>query len=278
MSLIHVEGKEVVDLRGSLPVRKGAGRYPARPLEGITMVVIHYSGVDADSSALQIAKYQTTKGTGDLFPECAYTFVVRWDGRIEQCHDLEKRTWHAGGRNNDAGIGICLPGSEWPTEEQLGSASALIQAICRELGRSDVALLLAHARAAESGVQGAAPAGGVRGAPESQRSIGGGEVPPPGGTARPLLVAGHQELSATLCPGPHWSEWRLELVRQRDTGYEVILGFKQMYDYLGEERCGLPLSPERYDEHGNSSQLFSRCEMRWDRAENRVWVSLRTED
>ena len=225
-----------------------------RPLEGIDMVVIHYSGVDADSSGLQIAEYQTTKRTGDLFPECAYTFVVRWDGRIEQCHDLERRTWHAGGRNNDVGVGVCLPGSGWPTEGQMGSASALIRAICRELGRSDARLLSARRLVEES---------------EPRRSAG--------GSARPLLVAGHKELSATPCPGPHWSEWRLELVRPWDTGHEVVLGFKRVYDYLGEEKCGLPLSPERYDEHGDSSQLFERCEMRWNRAENRVWVSLRTD-
>ncbi len=140
VSLIAVEGKEVVDLRGLLPVREGAKRYPTRPLEGITMAVIHYSGVGADSDALQIARYQTGKREGDLFPECAYSFVVRWDGAIEQCHDLETRTWHAGGRNNDQGIGLCLPGSGRPTPEQLDSTAALIQALARELGRSAIAL------------------------------------------------------------------------------------------------------------------------------------------
>ncbi len=135
MSPIEVAGFEVVDLRERLPVRAGAGRYPARPLAGITMAIIHYSGLDADSGGLEIAEYQTAKTTGDLFPECAYSFVIRWNGRIEQCHDVETRTWHAGGRNNDAGIGICLPGCDRPTDPQLESARALIRALNRELGR-----------------------------------------------------------------------------------------------------------------------------------------------
>ncbi len=263
MAFIAVDGKDVADFRGVLPLRKGAKGYPARPLEGITMVVVHYSGVDADSSALEIAEYQTTKTTGDLFPECAYSFVVRWDGRIEQCHDLEKRTWHAGGGNNDAGIGICLPGSDRPTPKQLDSAGALIRALNRELGRQ-------------------------------------------------LRVVGHKELSATLCPGPSWHLWKGKLAHAAGGTWSVdmpkggmstppahpqggngegegtstppvspfpappipvILGFRQLYDYLGEEKCGVALAPERYDARGNSSQLFTRCEMRWDKAENRVWVS-----
>lgn len=243
MAFIAVEGKEVVDFRGLLPVRKGTKGYPTRPLEGISMVVIHYSGVDADSSAPDIAQYQTSKTAGDLFPECAYSFVVRWDGRIEQCHSLEKRTWHAGGRNNDAGVGVCLPGSGWPTSEQLDSAAALIRALNLALDRS-------------------------------------GETPP-------LRVVGHKELSATACPGPYWHLWKGKLVHAADgeTGRQadgektptppvpVVLGFRELYDHLGEEKCGVALTPERYDARGNSSQLFTRCEMRWDKAENRVWVS-----
>ncbi|GEM_PF-2577058 len=228
MTLITVPGKEVADFRGRLPVRKGANGYPNRPLEGITMAVIHYSGVDADSSATEIASYQTTKTSGDLFPECAYSFVIRWDGRIEQCHNLEKRSWHAGGRNNDLGIGICLPGNGWPTSHQLDSAAALIRALNLTLNR-------------------------------------GGEKPS-------LRIAGHKELSATACPGPYWDIWKQHLV-SASPPIPVVLGFRQLYDYLGEERCGAPLTPEQYDAQGNSHQIFTRCEMRWDKAENRVWIS-----
>lgn len=244
MSLITVEGKEVVDFRGQLPVRKGTQGYPSRPLEKIDTVVIHYSGVNSDSSALDIARYQTTKTTGDLFPECAYSFVIRWNGRIEQCHDLETRSWHAGGKNNDTGIGVCLPGNGWPTPDQLDSTAALIWSLNRALGR--------------------------------------------GGDSPLLRVAGHKEVSATQCPGPQWALWKEELVsrvamKAREGGAEenpapastptVVLGFKRVYDYLGEEKCGVPLSIERYDAQGNSNQLFTRCEMRWDKAKNRVWVS-----
>jgi N-acetyl-anhydromuramyl-L-alanine amidase AmpD len=244
VALIAVESKEVIDYRGRLPVRKSSQGYPSRPLGGIDMVVIHYSGVDSDSGAPEIALYQTTKTAGDLFPECAYSFVIRWDGRIEQCHDLEKRTWHAGGRNNDTGIGVCLPGSGWPTSDQLDSAAALIRALNRSLGR--------------------------------------------GGNRPPLRVMGHKEVSSTLCPGPYWASWKETLMSRVGMGSQVntgagssaskpppavVLGFKRVYDYLGAEKCGVPISPERYDGQGNSNQLFTRCEMRWDKATNRVWVS-----
>ncbi len=124
-------------------------------------------------------------------------------------------------------------------------------------------------------------------------------------------MAGHKELSTTQCPGPYWDEWKGRLVQATDVesgphpdplprgegdsplppregdldsprplapdprplAPDVVLGFRQVYDYLGAERCGVPLSPEQYDERGNSRQRFTRCEMRWDKAQNRVWVS-----
>ena len=235
------------------------------------MVVIHYSGVDADSGALQIAEYQTTKKEGDLFPECAYSFVVRRDGRIEQCHDLETRTWHAGGRNNDRGIGVCLPGSGWPAPAQLDSTAALIRALARELGRGEIALY---------GMWGIGDAE-TRGV-DMPEGMSTGDAERRGAEAEQvLLVAGHKELSATLCPGPYWDSWKEGLLPVSPSPCPpvsaspcpVVLGFRQLYDYLGAEKCGVPLAPERYDEQGNSRQPFSRCEMRWDKAENRVWVS-----
>jgi len=237
LALISVPGREVADPRGTLPVREGCSGYPARPLEGIQMAVIHYSGVDADSSALQIARYQTGKAEGDPFPEIAYSFVVRRDGQIEQCHDLETRSWHAGGHNNDTGVGICLPGLDWPAEPQLASAAALVTALQRELGRG-------------------------------------------------LRVVGHKELRATACPGPNWPIWKEHLLRltagetrrqaaASPSTIPVVLGFRRLYDRLGPELCGVPLAPEGYDGSGNSNQPFSRCEMRWDKGENRVWVNFK---
>lgn len=126
---LFVQGCRVVDLRDALPTRGAANPYPTRPLAAITTAVVHYSGVDRDSSALEIAQYQTAKTEGDLFPAIAYHFVVRQEGLVEQCHDLGTRTWHAGTQANDVGIAICLPMLYGPTDAQIDATSRLIAAL-----------------------------------------------------------------------------------------------------------------------------------------------------
>ncbi|MHB1007545.1 MAG: peptidoglycan recognition protein family protein [Chloroflexota bacterium] len=105
-------------------------------MQAITMAVIHYSGVDTDSTATAIANYQTTKPDGDAFPEIAYHFIVHQTGQIEQCHDLMTRTWHAGTLGNDRGVAICLPMLHGPTPLQAESAARLVVALRDRLGRS----------------------------------------------------------------------------------------------------------------------------------------------
>lgn len=139
---LFVRGCRVVDRRGQLPTRPGADPYITRPLTAITTAVIHYSGVDDDSSAEAIARYQVTKTEGDQFPAIAYHFVVRQSGEIEQCHDLITRTWHAGAVANQTGIGICLPMLHGPRPLQADSTARLIAALGDRLGR--ILAILGH--------------------------------------------------------------------------------------------------------------------------------------
>lgn len=99
-------------------------------------MVVHYSGVERDDPAEAIARYQVTKGEGDPFPEIAYHFVVRWDGAVEQCHDLATRSWHAGAAGNGPGIAVCLPMLAGPKEAQLAATAALVAALEARLGRT----------------------------------------------------------------------------------------------------------------------------------------------
>lgn len=131
---MEVAGYRVTDLRGTLPVREGARPYGQRPRAAITGVCLHHSGVDADSTAQELASYQTTKGQGDPFPAIAYHFVVRRDGGVEWCHDLETRTWHAGREANDRYVAVCLVGQE-PTGAQTVAAGVLLRVLEAELGR-----------------------------------------------------------------------------------------------------------------------------------------------
>ena len=133
---LTVPGYRVVDARGQLPTRTGAAPYPPRPLADVDRIVVHYSGVDADSTPLEIAHYQTTKQDGDLFPAIAYHFVVRQNGETHQCHDLATRTWHAGAEGNDHGIAVCLPMLYGPTPLQLDATARLCRALGDRLGRA----------------------------------------------------------------------------------------------------------------------------------------------
>ncbi|MHB1133724.1 MAG: peptidoglycan recognition protein family protein [Chloroflexota bacterium] len=134
-SPIAAQEYPLADRRGHLPTRPGAEPYAARALGAITMAVIHYSGVDADHSAAQIAAYQVGKTEGDLFPAIAYHFVVRQNGEIEQCHDLATRAWHAGSAGNESGVGICLPMLHGPTTTQVEACARLVATLRQRLGR-----------------------------------------------------------------------------------------------------------------------------------------------
>ncbi|MHB1414652.1 MAG: peptidoglycan recognition protein family protein [Chloroflexota bacterium] len=132
---LTVPGCRIVDRRDRLPLRAGAGRYPRRDLAAVRWIVIHYSAVDRDSSAQEIATYQTTKADGDAFPEVAYHFVVRQNGLIEQCHDVAVRAWHAGKEGNDLGIAVCLPMLSGPTVPQVQATARLVAALRERVGR-----------------------------------------------------------------------------------------------------------------------------------------------
>lgn len=231
---IYVKGHRVRDLRVALPVRAGAERYATRPLQAITMVVVHYSGVEADSSAEAIANYQTGKREGDPFPEIAYHFVVRQNGDVEQCHDLMVRTWHSGTTGNDRGVAVCLPMLSGPTPVQADAAACLIAAIAARLGRG-------------------------------------------------LKIVGHQDLSATACPGPDWPKWKKKLTRPSGgdppqvvvDGVPVKWAFCDWYrklEALKPGLCGAPLGPHVVAGDGSARQAFAGCEMHWRDGE--MWLRL----
>ena len=73
--------------------------------------MIHHSAVNIDSTAESIAAYH---GEHNGWPGIGYSFVVRWDGSVEWCHDLDVMSYHVAGRNREC-LGICLPG-DWSVD------------------------------------------------------------------------------------------------------------------------------------------------------------------
>ncbi|MCX6033350.1 MAG: discoidin domain-containing protein [Chloroflexi bacterium] len=140
----------IVDLRGRLPVRKGADGKPQLPyfkrdVNGIKYIVIHHSTGRATLTAENITNWDVTHQDEDKpeYPEASYHFVVEQSGRIVRQHSLDVLAWHAGfkgqdspgdiGINNWQGVAICLIGNfmsgQAPTDAQLRSAARLCQAI-----------------------------------------------------------------------------------------------------------------------------------------------------
>lgn len=130
-------------MRGKLPQ---SGQYPKRDVVGIRYIVIHHSAVEVNSSAKDIALYDIGFHS---WPGCSYTFVVRWDGTIEQAWDLDVMCYNVAGQN-DVCLGICCPGdytNRAPRPAQWNSAKRLINWLLatdlpgREvIGHRDIAL------------------------------------------------------------------------------------------------------------------------------------------
>jgi len=134
----------LVDLRGKLPVHPAA-KYGHRPLTDIVGVCFHYSGVDGDCGAADIARYHIEQNG---WPGCGYTAAIRKDGTIELAWPLDTLTWHAdggGGQTDDEGnvvgmnnwewIGCCLAGLSGFTAEQVEAALDFLDWCEDELGR-----------------------------------------------------------------------------------------------------------------------------------------------
>ncbi len=117
-----------MDLRGTLPGSDStlAGpHYALRNKESIDFLVIHHSGVNADSSAETIAAYHVERNG---WPGIGYSFVVRWDGSIEYASDILRCSYHVASRNVEC-LGLCLPGNwndDVPSDAQLGGALELV--------------------------------------------------------------------------------------------------------------------------------------------------------
>ncbi len=124
--------------------------YATRTLADIRAIVIHHSGVNADSSALQIAQYHTTPHGPNLetWPGIGYSFVCRWNGSVEYASDILRCSYHVASRNTEC-LGVCLPGNwndDVPGDAQLGGALELVRWLrgllpwATVVGHSEVAL------------------------------------------------------------------------------------------------------------------------------------------
>lgn len=123
------------DVRAIVP--RGTGEYERRGLDEVRYLVIHHSGVAWDSSACAIARYHVdTNG----WPGIGYHWVVRQNGVIYYCGDLETVRYNVAGRNREV-VGICLTGdftTAPPAALQLAAAGRLLRALRDEIGWAEL--------------------------------------------------------------------------------------------------------------------------------------------
>lgn len=117
---IPAPNSKFIDMRGKLPKRTPTSIYPLRSLIPIDTLCIHYTAAPPERTVIDIATYQTTVQTGDLFPEIAYHLFVESTGLLVWCHDANKRVWGSGQTGmNDRAIHICYSGNTQPNEAQI---------------------------------------------------------------------------------------------------------------------------------------------------------------
>lgn len=111
---------QFIDVRGKLPKRTPSSTYPLRSLPLVNTLCIHYTAAPPERTVQDIATYQTTVQTGDLFPEIAYHLFVEQTGLLVWCHDANKRVWGSGQAGmNEKAIHICYSGNTAPNEAQI---------------------------------------------------------------------------------------------------------------------------------------------------------------
>jgi hypothetical protein len=167
---LQLTGPTIRDLRATLP---RIGEYQRRSLDIVAGVLIHHTaGAHLDWTAEDIAKYHITPRpeAPEGWPGIGYPFLVHWDGAIDWCQDLEAVTYHGDGQPRINGVGIY----NW---QMIG--------ICLT---GDF-------------VQGRTPTPRQLLATHELTSLLSWAL------GRRLPVVGHQEISATLCPGDTWAEW-----------------------------------------------------------------------
>lgn len=135
-----------VNLIGRLPTRPGAAPYPDGALGAIDLLVAHYLGDRAEAPTVEglgdptpedVARFHSGPTAQERFPAIAYTWVIRRDGTLYQCHRVETITWHVAGHNRRA-RGVLLTGFGrlgCPSAVQLATLALLWRALTAHLGR-----------------------------------------------------------------------------------------------------------------------------------------------
>lgn len=118
------------DLRGSI---RRKGRYPVVGTSVKDTIVIHHSMTSHKAKGSTPQAFANYHIDSNKWPGIAYPFVISPDGTINQCDDLDRRTYHAGNTNTRS-IGICVIGDfrkegakEKPTEAQMMSLYLLVK-------------------------------------------------------------------------------------------------------------------------------------------------------
>jgi hypothetical protein len=139
---------EPVNMIGQLPTRPGGWEtasypYRSRDINRVRRFRVHYTAGPTSASVHSIASYQVGPTAQADFPAIAYHLLVEGNGRVNWCHDFDKRVWGSAAPGaNEMDIHCCYTGDYEPTPIQIeGMRNALAWA---ERRRGFTLELLAH--------------------------------------------------------------------------------------------------------------------------------------
>jgi len=126
---------EISDITDQLP--KASGKiYSSRPLEAISMFVIHHSATSS-GDPWAYARYHVEENG---WPGIGYHFVIQKDGKVYQTNKLTTVSYHTSGMNA-VSVGICLTGQydqTTPPPAQLGALIGLLRHLRNLIGQKPI--------------------------------------------------------------------------------------------------------------------------------------------
>lgn len=126
---------QIIDITNELPKAQGKS-YGSRPLEAISMFVIHHSATSS-GDPWAYANYHIHENG---WPGIGYHYVIQQDGTVYQTQSLKTITYHASGVNGQS-VGICLTGSydsTTPPPAQHGALIGLLRQLRDVIGEKRV--------------------------------------------------------------------------------------------------------------------------------------------
>jgi N-acetyl-anhydromuramyl-L-alanine amidase AmpD len=251
----------IKDIRHLLPIAN-QGNIVRRDTRNISMIVVHYDGLPLRPEGpynhvqryIDEANYHIKKNWGTVLRRVygfglMYNYKIAGDGTIYWCQDEEKVLWHANNANyRSLAVNVDCGEGQSATPQQLESLKNLLNWLCYE--RPDIT-------AGRADVWGHKELGAAGPGPDYGNST---QCP---GKVLPYVVAYRKGEWGLTEPEPVQGRDPVSFIAE--TGFYVGHGFRDLWEKLGKDICGYPITNE-YQEDGLVKQDFQKVGMEWSAA------------